>query len=56
MDELITMLKKIADKGLENDEALLRLIEAIIGRLEQLERRVNDLTPVTTDLKRPDLN
>jgi hypothetical protein len=37
VDELIKALKDISDGALENDKALLTLIQAIIERLERLE-------------------
>ena len=40
MDELIKALKDISDGALENDKALLTLIQALIERLERLENYV----------------
>jgi hypothetical protein len=40
MDELLKVIKEIADSGMEQDKALLSLVQAVIDRLMEMENLI----------------
>lgn len=40
MNELVNILKIISEGGLKNDEAILTLVQAVITKIEEMEREI----------------
>ena len=43
MDDLIQMVRSLADGALKNDEAILELVNAVIERILSLQQRITNL-------------